>query len=302
AAEAPDPEPAPPPLPGLDDGGPDDDGPGAAGPSVPLSGPGTALRRYPLHRFLWAALTWTVAVFAWPVRARRDAEEVRMRRRLVKQVLGRAGTDFARAEVHHYLEPRFAILTEAEDGNPGARRRGRWHRRTELVPVPTRVTSVRALYGALDDLVLLGRPGLGKTTQLARLAHRLAEEALEGGDDRQPPYLPVYLRLDTYRGEPVEEWLASALTRDYKSVSGVLVRSWLERHLLLPVLDGLDEVPEPDRPKCVAELRRLRALCPGMAVGCRTDEADLRRLARDLRALRYVEPRAQATAGRAVAV
>jgi len=67
------------------------------------------------------------------------------------------------------------------------------------------------------------------------------------------------------------------------------VRSWLDERLLLPVLDGLDEVPEQDRAKCVTELRRLRGICPGIAVGCRTDEADLRRLARRMNALRYVE-------------
>ncbi|MEU3342694.1 hypothetical protein [Streptomyces sp. NPDC006668] len=67
------------------------------------------------------------------------------------------------------------------------------------------------------------------------------------------------------------------------------MRSRPDERLLLPVLDGLDEVPEQDRATCVAELRRLRDICPGIAVGCRTDEADLRRLARHLSALRYVE-------------
>ncbi|MFD4246204.1 NACHT domain-containing protein [Streptomyces sp. NPDC058525] len=235
-----------------------------------------------------ALLAWVTALFAFPVRARRDRRAVRMRRRLIKQVMGRVAEDLGRAEAHHYLEPRFVILEEPPEQDSGSRRRGRTQRRAELVPVPTEVSSVRALYGAMDELVVLGRPGMGKTTQLALLAHRLAEEALAGGDGTDPAYIPVYLRLDSYRGEPIEEWLATVMSR-FQGVSRVLVRSWLDEHLLLPVLDGLDEVPEADRPKCVRELLRLRELCPGMAVGCRTDEGDLRRLARGLRALRYVE-------------
>ncbi|WP_137994145.1 NACHT domain-containing protein [Streptomyces vilmorinianum] len=277
-------EPPPLPLPGVEEETPE-----TGGTEEPLSSPGTELRRYPLRRFVRATLAWVAAVFAWPVRARRDKAAVRMRRRLVKQVMNRAAADFGRAETHHYLEPRFVILAEPGEDDSGSRRRGRRQRRAEPVPVPTSVSSVRALYGAMDELVVLGRPGMGKTTQLARLAHRLAEEALAGEDESEPPYIPVYLRLDGYRGEPIEEWLAAEMNNAFRGVSAVLVRSWLDEHLLLPVLDGLDEVPEADRPTCVRELLRLRELCPGMAVGCRTDEGDLRRLARSLCALRYVE-------------
>ncbi|MEU9253540.1 NACHT domain-containing protein [Streptomyces sp. NPDC048270] len=279
-------EPPPAPLPGVADDSPE--GPGPDGAVRPLPGPGAELRRYPVRRFVRAVLAWAAAVFAFPVRARRDKRAVRMRRRLIKQVMERAAEDLERAEAHHYLEPRFVILEEPEPEHAGGRRRSRAHRRAELVPVPTRVSSVRALYEDLDELVVLGRPGMGKTTQLARLAHRLAEEALAGDDGRDPARIPVYLRLDSYRGEPIEEWLAAAMSR-FQGVSGVLVRTWLDEHLLLPVLDGLDEVPEADRARCVRELLRLRELCPGMAVGCRTDEGDLRRLVRGLRALRYVE-------------
>ncbi|MER5546068.1 NACHT domain-containing protein [Streptomyces sp. NPDC002589] len=261
-----------------------------AAPDVGSTAPGAGALRYPVRRLVRAFVAWVVMTVTWPVRARRDRHEIQMRRRLVKQVRERAAEDLGRAEAHHYLTPRFAILTEkpSEPRSAGHRRRARRARRAEFVPVPTGVTSVRALYEDTDDLVVLGSPGMGKTTQLARLAHRMAMEVLNGPDDREPPYIPVYLRLDTYRGEPIEEWLAAAMTT-YEGISGLLVRTWLSEHRLLPVLDGLDEVPERDRPKCVAELRRLRRLCPGMAVGCRTDEADLRRLAQDLRALRYVE-------------
>ncbi|WP_284581538.1 hypothetical protein [Streptomyces sp. 2P-4] len=280
-------------LPGVDDDR-------APAPAPPGDAPAAALRRYPVRRLLRAVAAWLLAVLAWPARSRRDAYAAQLRRRLVKQVRDRTAVELGRAEAHHYLTPRFAILTapEHDRSHAGRARRSRRARRAEPVAVPAQAATLRALYEDTDDLVLLGRPGMGKTTQLAALAHRLAVEALDTPDtpdapdaprDRSAGHVPVYLRLDTYRGEPVEEWLAAAMAQQYRGVSGILVRTWLQEHRLVPVLDGLDEVPEPERSRCVAELRRLRRSCPGMAVGCRTDEADLRRLAQDLRALRYVE-------------
>ncbi|MEU9027535.1 NACHT domain-containing protein [Streptomyces sp. NPDC048383] len=303
------PEPVPP-LPGVDAAPTDEPaGPrrhqsgGAEGdpvrqtplPEIDAAGPArlrdvdASLRRYPVRRFVRALLAWVVLAFTWPRRARRDSAAMRLRHRLVKQVRDRTAVEWGRAEDHLYLQPRFTILTAVRDAGHARGRRGRRARRAEPVAAPTPVTNIRTLFEDTDDLVLLGRPGMGKTTQLARLAHRLAVEALDGPADAEPLHVPVYLRLDTYRGEPFEEWLVTAMGRQYTGISGVLVRTWLSEHRLLPVLDGLDEVPEADRSACVAELRRLRRVCPGMAVGCRTDEADLRRLAFDLRALRYVE-------------
>ncbi|MFD7555959.1 NACHT domain-containing protein [Streptomyces sp. NPDC059835] len=280
-------EPVSDPLPWVEGEAPGEAGEEEARP--PLSGPGTELPRYPVRRFLRAVLAGLAAVFTFPMRLRRDKAAARMQRRLIKAFMERAAKDFRRAEAHHYIEPRFVILEEAEpEPAPGSRRRARSVRRTAPERVATDERDVRTLYGARDELVVLGKPGMGKTTQLARLAHRLAEEALAGGDGTDPAHIPVYLRLYSYRGEAVEDWLAAEMSR-IQGVSTVLVRSWLEQHLLLPVLDGLDEVPRVHWRKCVKELRRLREICPGMAVGCRTDEGDLQRLAQSLRALRYVE-------------
>ncbi|MFE1416581.1 NACHT domain-containing protein [Streptomyces sp. NPDC058746] len=271
-------------LPGVEDANP-----GAEVAAEPLTGPGTELPRYPVRRFLRAVLAGVAAVFTFPGRLRRDRAAVKMQRRLIKRFMERAAKDFQRAGAHYYLEPRFVILEEAEEAAaPRTRRRARSVRRAAPERVETDVTNVRALYGARDELVVLGKPGMGKTTQLARLAHALAEEALSGGDGTDPACMPVYLRLYSYRGEAIEDWLAAEMSK-IQGVSAVLVRSWLDQHLLLPVLDGLDEVPRVHWRKCVKELRRLRELCPGMAVGCRTDEGDLQRLAQSLRALRYAE-------------
>ncbi|MFI6466636.1 NACHT domain-containing protein [Streptomyces sp. NPDC050528] len=247
------------------------------------------LRRHVLRRLVRTAVAWAIMAATYPVRRRRDPKALRLRRTMIKQVRDKMAKEIGRSETFHYLRPRFVMLVDDDDAGTGRRQRGRKRGSPEPTRVPTRETSVRALFDDLDELVVLGRPGMGKSAQLARLAHQLAVEALDDTGRGEPLPIPVYLRLDSYRGEPIEEWLAAAARHQYESVSAKLVRSWLDERLLLPVLDGLDEVPEQDRAKCVAELRRLRGICPGIAVGCRTDEADLRRLARRMNALRYVE-------------
>ncbi|MFJ8012649.1 NACHT domain-containing protein [Streptomyces sp. NPDC096339] len=283
AKEAEDGDPDPGPLPGVADESPEEEA------AQPLSGPGTELPRYPVRRFLRAVLAGVAAVFTFLGRLRRDKAAAKMQRRVIKGFMEKAAEDFRRSEAHYYLEPRFVILEEGkQEPAPRTGRRAGSVPRAAPERVETDVSNIRALYGARDDLVVLGKPGMGKTTQLALLAHRLAEEALAGGGGADPAHIPVYLRLYGYRGEAVEDWLTTEMSR-IEGVSAVLVRSWLEQHLLLPVLDGLDEVPKVHWRKCVKELRRLRELCPGMAVGCRTDEGDLKRLAESLRGLSYVE-------------
>ncbi|MER7764506.1 hypothetical protein [Streptomyces sp. NPDC097619] len=246
---------------------------------------GGALPRHPVRRLLRTLLDRLLMIVTWPGRGRRDRHERQLRRGLAKRVVGSTERILAVAEEHHYLTPVFHFLTE-QPPIPGQRRRGRTARRAAPLEEPTGTSDVHELYRRYDELVVLGKPGLGKTVQLARLAHRMAVDFLEAPEDDGSHDIPVLLSLDTYRGQPIEEWLVAAM-REY--ASGALVRTWLEQHRLVPVLDGLDEVPEGDRARCVAELRRLRETCPGLVVGCRTDVADLRRLAFDLRAPRYVE-------------
>ncbi|GAA0904510.1 NACHT domain-containing protein [Virgisporangium aurantiacum] len=156
-------------------------------------------------------------------------------------------------------------------------------------------TSVRDLFeNAGMRLVLLSEPGLGKTYQLAHLARGLAEEQLarlgEPGEPGHEPWweiqpVPFLLRLDTYQGQPLEEWLATAINRQYGYAIGQ-ARSWLQAPGVLPLLDGLDEVAEPHRAVCVRQISGWERLGRAFAVTCRSRDYHL---ARTIRAGAYVE-------------
>ncbi|GAA1595835.1 hypothetical protein GCM10009678_92250 [Actinomadura kijaniata] len=230
-------------------------------------------RRSRVRRAVWTVLA--VVVMVLPGR-RGNIGELRRRRMLlrVRRAMERIVRD---AETPRYITPRFVLVREQPVS--GARRRSRSVRRAEPVLVPTGETDIRQLYEQADEeLVVLGLAGMGKTVQLARLTHALATEALaemeRSGPSATGP-IPIYLNLSSYRSQPLEEWMATEVGRFYNGVPERLVRSWLAADLLVPIFDGLDQVPAAHRGECVRRLRRLRESCAGIVVGCRYEELPL---------------------------
>lgn len=104
-----------------------------------------------------------------------------------------------------------------------------------------------ALHQVLTDerlrgrVILLGEPGAGKTTLLLREALRLLRARTSG--DR----VPVLLRLPTWNPDEqtLEQWITTQLATEYGH------RSLITTSHLLPLLDGLDEMPAPRRARAV---------------------------------------------------
>ncbi len=118
-------------------------------------------------------------------------------------------------------------------------------------------------------LVVLGEAGAGKTMLLVRLVlDRLA---------RRRPGDPVPMLFSLASWSPAEEdlrgWLAGQMTVDHPAlgapvpagtVGGNRAGALLEHRLILPVLDGLDELPEARWGLAIARISE--ALYPGEAV------------------------------------
>lgn len=106
-------------------------------------------------------------------------------------------------------------------------------------------------------LVVLGEPGAGKTV--------LAVRFVLGALDAREPGAPVPVLFPLAGWDPgsvgLRDWLAERLAAEYPPLAAVagrhtMARELLDAGLLLPVLDGFDELPDPAHE---VALRRLNA-------------------------------------------
>jgi len=121
--------------------------------------------------------------------------------------------------------------------------------------VPTG-TPVIKLFDDLDGtLLILGAPGAGKTTLLLELTCDLIARARS---DPQHP-IPLVFNLSTWasKRQPLKEWLAEELNQRYDAPVK-LAQAWMDADVVLPLLDGLDEVAAALRGDCVEAINTYR--------------------------------------------
>lgn len=138
-----------------------------------------------------------------------------------------------------------------------------------LLPIGT---SIAAIFEAnIGQLLILGAPGSGKTTQLLELTQVLLHRAQEDVSLR----IPVVFNLSTWAGQrrPLLHWLAAELHNLYQ-VPHELARTWVDEDQILPLLDGLDEVAPAYRETCVHAINAFHkehGLVP-LLVCCRSND------------------------------
>ncbi|MFI7415074.1 NACHT domain-containing protein [Streptomyces sp. NPDC049627] len=121
-------------------------------------------------------------------------------------------------------------------------------------------------------LLILGNPGSGKTMLLIRLLLALTAERAQGGP------VPVLFSLASWNPaeQTLDSWLVEQLARDYSGLGDPeaghadragragAARSLLEHRLILPILDGFDEIPSQCRAMALDAINT--ALPPGRPV------------------------------------
>lgn len=168
----------------------------------------------------------------------------------------------ATGSAEHSAEPPEVLVTDpARERLSGA-----------LVATGDRRPAADALVKVVQDesvrqLVLLGAPGAGKTT----LALLFTLAALE--TDGPLDVAPVLLSPAGWDPrERLEDWTAQQIAHDYPGISSDEARRLIDEGKILPVLDGLDEMPPAWWPAAMTELERAAAAGLRMLVTCRTDQ------------------------------
>jgi eukaryotic-like serine/threonine-protein kinase len=152
------------------------------------------------------------------------------------------------------------------------------------LPVGTRITKVYEQGGFL----LLGPPGSGKTMLLLELTDKLLDSAT-----RDPNLsLPVIFELASWaiKKQPLDEWIVEELHETY-DIPLKLGGSWLQSNKILPLLDGLDEVPPLHREECIQKINaynQVRDL--PLVLCCRSDDYSALGTSVKLDATIFLEP------------
>lgn len=128
-------------------------------------------------------------------------------------------------------------------------------------------------------LIVLGEPGSGKTMLLVRLTQGLLAERAAGAD------LPVPVIFSLASWNPQRQdlfaWMSSCMERDYLGLDqrapapyrqATRARALLDQRLVLPVLDGFDEMPAGVRPAALDAINQALPAGQGLVLASRTEE------------------------------
>ncbi|MFG1606760.1 hypothetical protein [Actinoplanes sp. NPDC049265] len=117
-------------------------------------------------------------------------------------------------------------------------------------------------------LVVLGEPGAGKTALSLLLTLGLLR--------RRTPEAPVPVLLSASSWDPVmqplDDWVVQALAASYYGGRTATPARLLAADLLLPILDGLDEIPESARRSAVGAINYATRQGRPVVVTCRSAE------------------------------
>jgi hypothetical protein len=139
-------------------------------------------------------------------------------------------------------------LAEYEDEFPG--RRGR---DTHDAVLPR--SHLRQLFEqAGGHMLLLGPPGAGKSWLLQELAKELAPFS---ANTEQPLPLVFHLGAWATTRRPIAEWLVEQMSVVYGEPR-TLAELWIAERKIIPLLDGLDEVPNEHRATCVTAINHFQ--------------------------------------------
>ncbi|WP_394620844.1 NACHT domain-containing protein [Lentzea sp. JNUCC 0626] len=134
-------------------------------------------------------------------------------------------------------------------------------------------SAATALADAFDQLpsrrlVMIGEPGSGKTFLGILLTAGLLRRRTQGSP------VPVFLSLSSWDpvADPLDDWLIRTLATTYYNGRQQAVRALLLSRLIVPILDGLDELPDHARRRAVNRLNDVLDGDRPLVLTCRITE------------------------------
>ena len=132
-------------------------------------------------------------------------------------------------------------------------------------PLVPGTTIIQVYNEAGQELLVLGEPGAGKST----LLYHLAQYLLQRTETDQTAPLPIVFALSTWplHKAPLEQWMVEQLVHLYH-LPRTLAQHWVATQAILPLLDGLDEMEEAARPRCIAAINAYHQIHQAPLVVC----------------------------------
>ena len=117
-------------------------------------------------------------------------------------------------------------------------------------------------------LVMVGEPGAGKSVMAILLTVGLSARRADGDPT------PVLLTLSSWDppSESLLSWIRHQVSDMHFAGRTEAAQKLLDQRLLIPILDGLDEIPESMRGDAVDAINEVLDRFPGVAVTCRAAE------------------------------
>ncbi|BDA65942.1 hypothetical protein CAL7716_001080 [Calothrix sp. PCC 7716] len=212
------------------------------------------------------AIDITVAQYQWALQPfliplpydysqKLDVNELKKRKLLLNQVKKYWIEGF----LQNSLNQAPLIIPELEEqitkiGNPAFRNLEFPQESSQTLIVGTEISEFFYDLGEGRSLLILGEPGAGKTISLLQMAKKLILRAEV--DSSQP--IPVVLNLSSWISEKltITAWVVKELKSFYK-IDDNTGNNWIKNHNLVLLLDGLNEVKEEYRLKCLQEINKF---------------------------------------------
>ena len=145
------------------------------------------------------------------------------------------------------------------------------HMQERACALPEGTTIVDVYEHAEGALLILGEPGVGKSTLLLELTRVLLTQA----EQQVACPIPVIFDLSSWIATQTSltEWMLEHLQKEYQ-VRRSIAQEWIDTNQLVLLLDGLDDAPEGARPACVQAINGYHQQHPSvpLVVCCRAKE------------------------------